>query len=277
MRKKFPGTRRAITLAVLAGLSFPVAAQQDDIDVEEIIVTGSYIRGSPLDAPSPVQIIDRDSIQASGAAVIWDVIRNLEINSGSDTSVAGSSDAGQLTGTAQVNLRNLGGNSTLTLINGKRMVPAAVVTSSGQEFVDLNSIPLVMTQRIEILTDGGSALYGSDAVAGVVNIIMRTDFEGLEIYGEINGIESAGSLFDKTASAIWGWASDDGDTHFVLSGEFFERDPVGVQYANFYEADAGRYNGKVGGLGSPFEFGSAKINADYVNQDMTEQKNAAWS
>ena len=216
MRKKFPGTRRAITLAVLAGLSFPVAAQQDDIDVEEIIVTGSYIRGSPLDAPSPVEIIDRDSIQASGAAVIWDVIRNLEINSGSDTSVAGSSDAGQLTGTAQVNLRNLGGNSTLTLINGKRMVPAAVVTSSGQEFVDLNSIPLVMTQRIEILTDGGSALYGSDAVAGVVNIIMRTDFEGLEIYGEIDGIEAAGSLFDRTASAIWGWASEDGDPHFVM-------------------------------------------------------------
>src|SRR5690606_29440833 len=131
----------------------------------------SYIRGSPLDAPSPVQVIDRESIEAQGAAVIWDVIRNLEVNSGSDTNVSGSSDASQLTGTAQVNLRNLGGNATLTLINGKRMVPAAAVSSSGGEFVDLNAIPLVMTQRVEVLTDGGSALYGSDAVAGVVNVI----------------------------------------------------------------------------------------------------------
>ena len=146
MRKKFPLQRKTITIGViLAGLSLPVAAQQDDdTDVEEVIVTGSFIRGSPLDAPSPVNVIDRDSIEAQGASAIWDVIRNLEVNQGSDTSIAGSNDAGQLSGTASVNLRNLGGNSTLTLINGKRFTPAAVVSSSGQEFVDLNAIPMVM-------------------------------------------------------------------------------------------------------------------------------------
>ncbi|CAN0498856.1 unnamed protein product, partial [Discosporangium mesarthrocarpum] len=83
MNKKFPGTRRAITLAVLAGISFQTQAQQDPDDIEEVVVTGSYIRGTPLDAPSPVQVVDRDSIEAQGAAQIWDVIKNLEINSGS--------------------------------------------------------------------------------------------------------------------------------------------------------------------------------------------------
>ena len=121
MRKICPNPRRALTLAVMAGLSFQAAAQ--DASIEEVIVTGSYIKGSPLDAPSPVTTIDRDSIESQGASGIWDLIRNLDVNQGSDTSTAGTNDAGQLTGTASVNLRNLGGNSTLTLINGKRFTP----------------------------------------------------------------------------------------------------------------------------------------------------------
>ena len=86
MSNKFPSRRKAITIGViLAGLSAPVLAQ--DGDVEEVVVTGSYIRGSALDAPSPVTVVDRDSISAQGASQIWDVIRNLEVNQGSDTNV----------------------------------------------------------------------------------------------------------------------------------------------------------------------------------------------
>lgn len=272
MRRNFPSRRKALALGVvMAGFALPAAAQDDDAGVEEILVTGSYIRGAPQDAPSPVNVIDRDSIEAQGASVIWDVIRNMEVNSGSDTSVSGSSDAGQLTGTAQVNLRNLGGNSTLTLINGKRFTAAAVNGSSGQEFVNLNNIPLVMTERIEVLTDGGSALYGSDAVAGVVNIIMRTEFEGLELYADVQGVVEAGDKFDKTISGIWGWSSDSGDTHFVISGERFERDPVGIENANFYDSTSGSYNGTVGNLGTPLELPGSTINPDYVRQDLTDR------
>lgn len=232
MHTKFPSSRRALTIAIIAGMSFQVSAQ--DTPVEEITVTGSYFRGSPLDAPSPVQVIDRSSIEAQGAAVIWDVIKNLEVNSGSITNPG--SDNGQVEGTANVNLRNLGENSTLTLINGKRMVPAAAVTQSGGEFVDLNSIPLVMTDRVEVLTDGGSALYGADAVAGVVNIIMRTEFEGLEIYGDLQGVQAADDAYDATVSAIWGTSFNDGATNLVLSAERFERDPVAVKDGNFFWA-----------------------------------------
>lgn len=267
MRNKFPSRRKAITIGViLAGLSAPVVAQ--DGDIEEVVVTGSFIRGSALDAPSPVQVVDRASIEAQGAAIIWDVIKNLEVNSGSFAN-PGAGERSQTEGTAQVNLRNLGENSTLTLINGKRMAPAAATTTTGGEFVNINNIPLVMTDRVEVLTDGGSALYGADAVAGVVNIIMRTDFEGLEVYGDIQNVESAGSAFDKTVSGIWGWASDDGDTHLVISAERFERDRVAASSANFIDENT-QFTAGISTITSPVAIPSfgAQPNPAYLRTDI---------
>ena len=270
MRKKFPCNRKAITIGViLAGLSTSVVAQ--DAEIEEVVVTGSFIRGSAIDAPSPVQVVDRASIEAQGAAIIWDVIKNLEVNSGSFTN-SGSGERSQVEGTAQVNLRNLGENSTLTLINGKRVAPYAAITNAGGEFVDINAIPLVMTDRVEILTDGGSALYGADAVAGVVNVIMRTDFEGLELYGDLQGVEAAGDAYDTTLSGIWGWASDSGDTHLVLSAERFERDAVNVLDGNHIDGNS-QFNGSVSsvsgsGIAVP-SFGT-NINPAYVRQDIMD-------
>ena len=278
-----PGFRKnALLLGIISAVScLPAFAQQagsaqqtnTDADIEEVIVTGSYLRGSPLDAPSPVTTVDRASIEAQGAAQIWDVIKNLEINSGSFTN-EGSGEGGALSGTANVNLRNLGENSTLTLVNGKRQVSAATVTRSGGEFVDINTIPLVMVERVEVLTDGGSALYGSDAVAGVVNVIMRTDFEGLEIYGDVQALDAARGDQDQTASAIWGWASDSGNTHFVISAEAFRRDPVKVEYGRFYDENV-EYSGVVGGIAGNIgatmanpAFGS-RINTAYINSAIT--------
>lgn len=175
-------------------------------------------------------------MEAQGASQIWDVIKNLEINSGSisnEGADVSNAALGNLSGTANINLRNLGENSTLTLINGKRQVAAATTTPSGGEIVDINTIPLVMVDRVEVLTDGGSALYGSDAVAGAVNIIMRTDFEGLDVYGDVQKIESAGSRFDKTGSVIWGWANDSGSINLVLAGEMFRRDAVPITAARW--------------------------------------------
>ncbi|MGQ9424438.1 TonB-dependent receptor domain-containing protein [Gilvimarinus sp. F26214L] len=279
MLKSVPVKRKPIAFAVmLAAYGLSAAAQENGV-IEEILVTGSYIKGSPTDAPSPVTSIDRTSIESQGAAVVWDVIKNLEVNSGSITN-PGSGDAAQTAGTASINLRNLGENSTLTLVNGRRQVSAAANTVTGGEFVDINAIPLVMTDRVEVLTDGGSALYGSDAVAGVVNIIMRTDFEGVEVYGDIQGITEADDAYDKTASVIWGWGSDSGDTHLVLSAERFERDPVSVRDASFF--DKAEFTGQVGG--APTEIGTLtglvpvyeglgpqNFNQAYINQDVMRQ------
>jgi len=262
--------------AVLAGVqAYAQSADQTVDSIEEVVVTGSYLRGSPLDAPSPVQTVDRSSIEMQGAAQIWDVIRNLEINAGSisnEGSDGGNATTGNLSGMANINLRNLGENSTLTLVNGKRQVSAATATPSGGEFVDINTLPLVMVERIEVLTDGGSALYGSDAVAGVVNVIMRTDFEGLEVYGDVQNVESAGSRFDKTGSAIWGWRSDSGNTGLVIAGEAFRRDGVPLTEARFY-GDHAEFPAAVGSMGTLVNvaaFGAA-VNPAYINHEAIAQ------
>lgn len=264
-----------ITCLVSMGLNAQESPPGESI--EEILITGSYIKSSPQDAPSPVQVIDRASIEAQGAAQVWDVIKNLEINSGSTTNIGSPNEPGGLEGTANINLRNLGQNATLTLVNGKRQVSAATTTTGGAEFVDINSIPTVMLDRIEVLTDGGSATYGSDAIAGVVNLIMRTDFVGAELYADVQALEGAGSNTDSTVSGIWGWESDSGSTHFVISGEYFERDPVPITEASFYNENS-EFRGSVTGVYSDFvpfaitenSFG-ANLNLDYVNLPLTTE------
>ena len=213
---------RAAAPALLLLLGSNVAAQEAPI--EEVIVTGSYIRGSAEDAPSPVQTIQREDIVASGVTDVADLIRNLEIASGSDTAPTdgarfnGSAGAGL----ANVNLRGLGPTSTLVLLDGKRLPFAGQKISDGDRFVDINSIPVTMIQRVEVLTNGASATYGSDAIAGVINFITRQNFEGFELTGKFQSVDD-GDQDDGTYGAIFGWASDDGDTHFVIGGEYFDR------------------------------------------------------
>lgn len=272
--KNFPTNRKLLCTCILAAMTSNIAIAQDQSDtIEEVVVTGSFIRGSALDAPSPVTIVDRSAIEQQGAAGIWDVIKNLNINQGSTTNTNGSSGNGISGATANINLRNLGTNSTLTLVNGKRVSPVAGVTLDGSEFVDLNTIPIVMTDRIEVLTDGGSALYGSDAIAGVVNVIMRTDFEGFELYGDIQQIAGEGSTYDSTASAIWGWTSNDQRTNLVLAGEYFDRDAVAASAASNF------------GSGSQIVESNTKLipvssfgftaNPAYINQPLTDLKASA--
>ena len=272
IRSAIPSRTKLLTACIVAGLyGAPALAQDDDPEIEEVVVTGSFIRGTPLDAPSPVQVVDRESIDAQGAAVMWDVIKNLEVNSGSFGD-AGSGEVYGTAGTAQVNLRNLGENSTLTLVNGKRMVPSGATSRGGGEYVDINAIPLVMTERIEVLTDGGSALYGADAVAGVVNVIMRTDFEGFEIATNFEKVEDASGVFDAEVSAIWGWTSNDNNTHFVISAERNEKDPIPVTATGFYNPDTMLFAGRVSSPGafiaSPY-FG-AQLNQDYINRELVD-------
>lgn len=211
---------KAIIVGAVA-LSPTVFAEQE---LEEVIVTGSYIKGTPGDAPSPVQTLSRDDIVVSGVSDASELIRNLEIASGSDTAPQNESrfNGNSGSGLANVNLRGVGPTATLVLMDGKRLPFAGQKLADGDRFVDINSIPITMIERVEVLKDGGSAIYGSDAIAGVVNFITRTDFEGFEVTAKYQ--ETAeGSQDDATLGAIFGWASDDGDTNFVIGGEYFDR------------------------------------------------------
>lgn len=149
--------------------------------LESIVVTGTNIRG-PTSPASPTLVFSRDTIDQSGAATVQEFIQRLpqNFNGGANEAtigtIAGGGTAANRVGASGVNLRGLGNDATLVLIDGHRIAPGNV---SGN-FVDISMIPLAAVERIEIVPDGASAIYGSDAVGGVVNFIMRKDFDGAE-------------------------------------------------------------------------------------------------
>lgn len=156
--------------------------ETEDAIIESIVVTGSNIRSRRKDfkSPSPVQTVGKSQIADTGALQMQDIFKGLTVNSGSQ--IANRQNA--LQGLSQFSLRGLGVGSTLTLINGRRAGLAPITDSSGQLFTDSNQYPINMIERVEVLTDGASSTYGSEAVAGVVNIFTRNNFEGFEITAE---------------------------------------------------------------------------------------------
>lgn len=207
----------AITAAGTFALGAPVVTAEEEEVLEEIVVTGSRIPVAVSDAPRPLTVVDRQEIDLSGFENIADVLRTTTYNSiGSFRERSGSS-FGQV---ALVGLRGLGEDRTAVLINGRR-VPGNPLT--GTSAVDLNTIPLAAVERIELLTDSASAVYGADAIGGVVNVIMRDDWTGAEF--EIGGEwpDDAGADSDHL-SFTFGTANDDG--HILFSGEWVRTDPI---------------------------------------------------
>ena len=151
-------------------------AQQDPQELQRVTVTGSNIKRTDAETASPVQTITRQDIEKSGKTTIADVI--LGLNASNNGSVPLSFGNGFAAGASGVSLRGLGPNSTLVLLNGRRMAPYGLADDGQRNFVDLSTIPLEAVDRIDIVKDGASAIYGSDAIAGVVNIITRSDFKG---------------------------------------------------------------------------------------------------
>lgn len=152
-------------------------AQQTSQELNRVTVTGSNIKRTDAETASPVQTITRDDIQKSGKTTIAEVI--LGLNGNSNGSVPLSFGVGFAAGGSGVSLRGLGVNATLVLLNGRRMAPYGLADDGQRTFVDLSSIPLDAVERVEVVKDGASAIYGSDAIAGVVNIITRQDFKGV--------------------------------------------------------------------------------------------------
>lgn len=160
----------------LSGIAYAADAEDDEdsVEIEAMQVTGSRIKRTDIEGSLPVTTIDREQIELSGENNAADLIRSLTFNSsGSFRTQSGSSAQG----TASVSLRGIGSNRTLILIDGRRL-PKTPLTGSNQ---DLNTIPLGAIEKIEVLSDGASAIYGSDAIGGVINIITRTNFSGAEL------------------------------------------------------------------------------------------------
>ena len=212
-------------VVLLAAPEGPAIAQDDQL-VEEILVTGSRIRRDNYDSTSPVSILDGDDIDRSGLAAIGDVLQAMP---SAGASLNQNSSAGTAHGTSSINLRNLGSNRTLVLVDGRRWVNGAG-TRGFRDFVDLNTIPLAAVERIEVLKDGASAVYGSDAIAGVVNIITRKDVDGLDIK-LFTGATSEGDGETQNLSLTLGTSNDRSSTFLNVS--VVDSDPIYTEDRSF--------------------------------------------
>lgn len=193
-----------------------------EVELEEVLITGSYIKSSGTDEASPIEVIDNEYISNSGAFSIGELTAKLSVNSGSENQ-ADAFTAGETQGTSNINLRGLGLSSTLVLINGRRQTIAATVSNDGSVFVDTSTVPLAALERVEILKEGATSAYGSDAVAGVVNYILKKDFEGFEINA---GYQTTAENSQDTTevSFLAGFGND--STHFTFAGGILRQDPL---------------------------------------------------
>ena len=212
----------AVTAGSMATLPITAQAADDAVEdttgeVEEVVVTGSRIRREVADTPNPVTILDREELELTGMENVADILRHQTYNSFGSYRERSGSSFGQI---ALISLRGLGSDRTAVLINGRR-VPGNPFTGSAA--VDLNSIPLSAIERVEILSDSASAVYGADALGGVVNIILRDDYEGMEIEigTEIPSREGASSDHFEVLFGTSGTRST-----MLFTGEWFRRDPI---------------------------------------------------
>jgi len=198
----------------------------------EIVITGSRIRHNPLDQPSPVVFVDQQDIQKTGLNSITDVLQRLPSAAGGLNTKFNNSgnfgnppDGGGVgAGAAEIDLRYLGSKRTLVLVDGLRFVNAA--SASGVPgSVDLNAIPESMIERVEVLQDGASAIYGSDAIAGVVNIITKKHQKGFVASAQVGKYLDEGDGLTQNYQISWG-NTDSGPTQIVIGGNFVKNDGI---------------------------------------------------
>lgn len=218
-RWRIGAAQAALVIALSATTAFaqdqaPDAAPEDE---EAIIVTGSRIARPELDVANPVVAITAEQIEQTGRTNIADVLlRNPALSASTGSSLAGGADAGfGETGVNLLNLRNLGTERTLVLVNGKRHV-AGIANSAA---VDINSIPQDLIERVDVLTGGASAIYGADGVSGVVNFILKRDFEGLSARAQ-SGISSRGDAANRYVSVTAGKNFADGRGNIAVAYEY---------------------------------------------------------
>lgn len=212
----------SLSALAVASLLPSIAAAQDQTDgqnadeaQERIIVTGSRINRTDMETASPIDIISRDDIEASGFSNLQQILERSPAAGAGTFSTRGNSQDSTANGGAAVSLRGFGADATLVLVNGRRVNVSAFAEGVANSFVDINTIPVSAIERIDILKDGASALYGSDAVAGVVNVILRKDFDGMEVSLSHGG--TTGPSYDETSmSTVWGTSSGRNNTTVIF-------------------------------------------------------------
>ena len=237
--------RRLLAFAALTSLVtiIPMKSAYAE-EMEEVIVTGSFIKGTPEDAALPVDVISAQDLENAGNPTILEMIRNLGVTSG-NIGETNQFTAGTNEGVQNANLRGLGAARTLVLINGKRHVATETIG------VDISAIPTIAIGRLEILKDGAAAVYGSDAIAGVANFITRSDYEGVEIRGSHQNIDQSDG--DNSVSVIFGRSFE--NIHFMVAAEHQTRGELRIRDRDWaLQSFPDNPEGGWSGIGNPASF-----------------------
>ncbi len=239
-----------LLVSLIASSSYSLVAMSQNTTIESeneranqteaVVVTGSYLTRTDYEGPQAVVIYDRKRIDLTGARTVTELLAKLPENS-TGLSENVYPGFGYTPGASAVSLRGLGATSSLVLINGRRVAPFSFAAGGADTFVDLNSIPLSAVERVEILKEGASAIYGSDAIAGVVNFILRQDYSGDEVetsYGNTTGTDSG----EFRESFVSGLNSD--RFRLLLTGNYFRRNSLAARDRSYaHTADQRRFGG----------------------------------
>ena len=259
--------RYAFLLALVCTMGAFAEDETDErkiYEVEEITVTGSRIKSAETLAPAPIVVMSAEEIRAQGLASLGDVLQTLTVQSNAINTQANNGGDGS----TRVSLRGLGSNRTLVLVNGRRFVPGGTGANSS---VDLNAIPASVIERVEVLKDGASAVYGSDAIGGVVNIITRTAIEGIEI-DYYTGTAGAGDGEVMDLSVTTGLQSEKG--HIAFSAGYHNQRPVWTGDRSFSESDKA-YDWELND-GTFYKNGSSATPEGHIIDRSGEEGNEAW-
>jgi len=233
------GIAQALVVGAMVGVSAPAFAQtdpaQDDATtLDKVQITGSRIRRVDAETSSPVFVIDAAAIEKTGAVTVGAFLQSVPSIAGAATNPSVNNGGGD--GAATVSLRGLGDVRTLTLINGRRMV-----------YNDINSIPMAVIERVEVLKDGASAIYGSDAIGGVVNFILKKDMDGGQV--SVNyGISSEDDGQRQGTNATYGWSGDRGNV--IVSLNYNKQEEVLAADRDYSAVALTLYSGEVVSGGS---------------------------
>ncbi len=263
--RSFKLSGHALLLAATSMVPFAAHAQSapdEEVAEEEqvIVVTGSRIARDPnIGSAAPILALDAEELTQAGTSDVVDVLRDipaLSTSTSSEGSIDGVFSGDLAVGQSTLNLRGLGANRTLVLVNGRRHVAGV----AGQQAVDINSIPTALIERVETLTGGASSIYGADAVTGVVNFVLRDDFDGFE--GNIQGgLASRGDTWRINGDLTWGANFADGRGNFTISGEYARNDEL-----QFGERAFSRNNGLFDDQTNPaLLFQTGELGADTPN------------
>ncbi|MFG3448183.1 MULTISPECIES: TonB-dependent receptor [unclassified Stenotrophomonas] len=253
-----------IALALVPSFASAQEAASGTTDLDRISVTGSRIRGANMETQQPILTMTREALEKQGFSNVADVLNNLTSAGSPAISRSDSLSSGENVGGYYVDIRNLGAQRTLVLMNGKRLG----ATTGGYQ--DLSQIPMSAVERIEVLKDGASSIYGSDAIAGVVNVITRKNFDG----GEVNvyfGQYDQGDGENQQYSMTLGATGERGS--LTLSAEYSKQDPVWAK-DRWYSRDGSRGPNSVAADGSPISQYGSWCNPLQVN--CADSKTAVW-